>query len=334
MAAVAYERGCRLATGRVPEPASKSRDAAAGLDIEPTGSNIIGMACTAALVSDRPKRGEHRCYVAWQTAGTTAAVSLRLNKGARDRAGEERLVGRLILLNLARAAGIEPLPSLDLLPDDAISEQRVDAPPPLVELRLGRRAIAWSLPNGEVVEALGRVTDGSSPQPPAGVLCGAFNPLHHGHQELRDVAERLIKGPVNYEMSLRNVDKPPLDYLTINRRRAQFTEHPLALTSAPTFAEKALALPGVVFVVGVDTAERIVNPRYYGGSEPAMLEALAQIRDQGCRFLVAGRVQDDRFRTLADVQVPALFGGLFQQIPADEFRADVSSTELRRGQGT
>ena len=134
---------------------------------------------------------------------------------------------------------------------------------------------------------------------PTGLLCGSFHPLHFGHEQLRAAAERQLGGPVYYEMSIRNVDKPPLDFLSIERRRAQFTELPLALTAAPTFAEKAAALPGVVFVMGVDTAERIVRPRYYGGSDAALREALSRVRKAGCRFLVAGRKVDERFETLA-----------------------------------
>jgi hypothetical protein len=166
--------------------------------------------------------------------------------------------------------------------------------------------------------------------PPVGLLCGSFHPLHFGHEQLRAAAERRLGGPVYYEMSIRNVDKPPLDFLSIERRRAQFTNIPLALTAAPTFAEKAAALPGTIFVMGVDTAERIVEPHYYQGSEAAMREALSQVRQAGCRFLVAGRKVDERFETLADVAVPAEFADLFVAISPDDFRADVSSTELRR----
>jgi hypothetical protein len=100
---------------------------------------------------------------------------------------------------------------------------------------------------------------------------------------------------------------------------------------APTFAEKAAALPGMTFIVGVDTAERIMEPRYYGQSEAALRAALAAIRAHGCRFLVAGRKIGDRFRTLADLAVAADFADLFREIPAASFRADVSSTELRKG---
>ena len=76
-------------------------------------------------------------------------------------------------------------------------------------------------------------------------------------------------------------------------------------------------------------AARIIEPRYYGGSDAALRSALVHIRDQGCRFLVAGREIADRFQTLADLQLPAGFSDLFDEIPASAFRADISSTELR-----
>jgi hypothetical protein len=59
-----------------------------------------------------------------------------------------------------------------------------------------------------------------------------------------------------------------------------------------------------------------------------MLAALSTIRAQGCRFLVAGRVQDnERFHTTRDLDIPAGFADLFQPLPG--FRHDISSTALR-----
>ena len=338
----------------------------------------VGVACTASLVSDRPKKGDHRCHVATQSGSETRAWSLVLAKGARNRMHEEHLAGQLILYALACAAGLDHLPSLDLLPGEAIVEHHATADSLLVELLAGKRGVVWSLPAG--VAAKSEMHDASASgvfreskqirgrapirielvpparpvkseipnpkseinrgcdlsaslatlPPPIGLLCGSFHPLHFGHEQLRAAAERQLGGPVYYEMSIRNVDKPPLDFLSIERRRTQFTKLPLALTAAPTFAEKAAVLPGIVFVMGVDTAERIVEPRYYGGSAAALHEALSQIRKAGCRFLVAGRKVNERFETLADVAVPAEFADLFAAISPDEFRADVSATELRR----
>ena len=95
--------------------------------------------------------------------------------------------------------------------------------------------------------------------------------------------------------------------------------------------QEARLLPGVTFVVGSDTAERIVHPRYYTDRTEDMLGALDEIARHGCRFLVAGRVNErGRFVTLAEVPLPARFADLFAQIPEERFRRDVSSTALRQ----
>ncbi len=326
MAAVAFQRAKRLT------------------ESAPSSAPLIGLACTASLLSDRPKKGDHRCHLATQTRTETAAWQLILQKGARDRAAEERLTGQMVLCALARAAGLADLPSPDLENDEAVVEHRTAADPLLVEVLDGKRCVVWSLPgptaNSKVETNTGPNVGGFSLHaeipvpfsPPAGLLCGSFHPLHFGHLHLREVAARILGGPVYYEMSVRNVDKPPLDYLSIDRRRAQFIDEPLALTTAPTFAEKAVALPGVTFVVGADTAERIVAPRYYGDTDGKMRAALDQIANSGCRFLVAGRKTDERFETLADIALPPDFAKLFCAIPAEAFRADISSTELRRAE--
>jgi hypothetical protein len=53
------------------------------------------------------------------------------------------------------------------------------------------------------------------------------------------------------------------------------------------------------------------------------------LRASGGRFLVAGRRSAERFLTLADLEVPASHGDLFEALPEAAFRADVSSTEIR-----
>jgi hypothetical protein len=141
----------------------------------------------------------------------------------------------------------------------------------------------------------------------------------------------MLGGPVAFELSVVNVDKPPLAAEEVRRRLAQFRgEATVELTRAPTFHDKARLFPGVTFVVGIDTAERILHPRYYGGDEAGTRAALDEIARAGSRFLVAGRVDTrGRFMTLAALDVPAPFAPLFAEIPEHRFRHDVSSTALR-----
>lgn len=305
----------------------------------------IGVSGTAALVSDRPKRGEHRAWLATHTANSTRLVGLSLSKGLRDRAAEERLVADALLGLLSETCGLVSSPEVALRVGDSLVNAGGIADPLLVDLVAGRRTTLWAIPNdagdpcvGEGTPSLARRANEEAatsvtwqtdpPFNPVGVLAGSFNPLHEGHRELARVAEQRLGGPVAFELACVNVDKPPLDFLTIEARCQQFTDRPVVLTHAPTFVLKARLFRNAVFVVGIDTAERIVQPKYYGGDD-GMLAALNEIRSHGGRFLVAGRRGGNSFHTLPELALPQSLRDLFEEIPEAEFRCDLSSTELR-----
>ncbi len=285
------------------------------------GTPSIGLACTATLVTDRPKRGAHRAHVAIRDMQGLTTYSLDLVKGQRDRSGEEDVVSRLVMSALARQCGIDDEIRLGLLPDEHVDIHH-EEDPDLLRLVL----------QGEVPAIVVDITRQISTALPQGtiVLSGAFNPLHGGHLQLAHVASQMIKRPVYYELSVRNVDKPPLLEADVRQRLTQFFGRgSIVVTTKPLFEQKASLLPDSVFVVGYDTACRLVAPRYYGGERQAMLASLRHIREAGCRFLVAGRLNDGIFRSLDGVSVPSGFSDLFTPIPPELFRADISSTELR-----
>lgn len=292
--------------------------------IEPNAEHPIGLSCSASLASDRPKRGDHRAWIAAQSLTGTWLLGIRLDKGHRDRLAEERLVADLLLRVTSEACGLHHAVDMALTPNDEMTCESHFAHSLVADVCHNRARLCWSLPCG-AIETVPK-------QPIVGLLSGSFNPLHVGHRELVMIAERHLNGPVAFELAVMNVDKPPLDFLTIETRRRQFHDRPIALTTAATFAEKSRLFPQVTFVVGLDTAERIIQPKYYDDDEAKMLAALCEIRMQQCRFLVAGRCEGGSFRTLKDLTIPHEVCDLFVELPASQFRCDVSSTELRRGE--
>ena len=128
-----------------------------------------------------------------------------------------------------------------------------------------------------------------------------------------------------------NADKPELPRDEIERRVAQFaTVGPLWLTRAATFEAKADLFPGAAFVLGWDTAVRVIDPKYYGG-EAGRDDALRKMMARGCRLVVGGRVDvGGAFRVWDCAGLAEEFAPLFVALAEADFRADVSSTELRR----
>jgi hypothetical protein len=148
---------------------------------------------------------------------------------------------------------------------------------------------------------------------------------------MAEVATERCGRPVTFELSITNVDKPPLDFIEIADRLLQFRGEHVLLTRAPTFIEKAEIAPGCIFVVGVDTLARIGDPIYYGGDAAKRDAAIDAIGKSGCRFLVFGRSLNGKFDTVSNVELPPALRALCDEVPESEFREDVSSTELRRG---
>ena len=289
------------------------------------GTPVVGAACTAALASDRPRRGAHHAVVAVADALGTAICELELAKGTRRRRQEEAAVSLLLLAELAAACGVA-VPELAAAPAPGDVTQREFRP----ELRfaaVGSGAADWLL-----LDAAGCVVEQGVPWDRVALLSGSYHPLHAGHLALAEAAAALLQCRVVFELTLVNADKAAIGLPEAQRRAAQFAGRaPLLLSREPLFAAKAALFPGAVFVVGVDTAARLVDRRFYGDSAAAMQRALADVARCGCSFLVAGRRVEDRYRTLVDVDLPLppALRALFRELPEDSFRYDISSTEIR-----
>ena len=289
----------------------------------PAGTDLVGLGATAALVSDRPRRGEHRFHIAFANAASIAHCTCVLAKDRRDRGAEEDLVSRAIVLWLARACGIAaPSPRSVLDADEHYTETVVAAVDRIDQLLAGEHDRVTVQPDGQMML--------SAPQPFV-LFPGSFNPMHDGHVLLARVAEELRQQPLAFEISVANVDKPTLAGETVRHRLAQFAwKSPVELTRAPTFLDKSRLFPSTTFVIGADTAERLVAPKYYGDDELRMHVALEEIANTGSSFLVAVRIDAvGRVRALNDIPVPRRYADLFTEIPEHRFRVDTSSSEIR-----
>jgi hypothetical protein len=287
------------------------------------GADLVGLGATAALVSDRPRRGEHRFHIAFANSAGIAHCTCVLAKGRRDRAAEEDLVARAIVLWLARACGIAaPSPKSLFDADEHYTETLVAAADTIDRLLAGELDRVTVQPDSQMMLL--------APQPVV-LFPGSFNPVHEGHELLARIAEELTQQPVAFELSVTNVDKPPLAAETVRHRVAQFAwKAPVELTRAPTFVEKARLFPGAIFVVGIDTAERLFGAKYYGDDKARMHIALEEIANAGSSFLVAVRIDaTGRLRALSDISVPRRYADLFTEIPEHRFRSDTSSSAIR-----
>lgn len=185
------------------------------------------------------------------------------------------------------------------------------------------------------------------------VLSGSFNPLHQGHVDLARAAQRLVQTrsgahellPVAFEIAVANADKGAIASAAVQMRIEQFTgtnagfgRWPVLVTNATLFTQKASLLKGCAFVIGADTAVRIVDKKYYGDDEHEMVLTLQQIALHGCVFVVAGRFDDKvahRYVSADEVlqdRIPAVFSTLFIPLRETDFRSDLSSTQIREQQ--
>jgi len=273
--------------------------------------SIYGLGCSAAIATDRTRRGSNRCHVSVQSYNRTTSVSIILLED-RSREEEEQICRDLILMLMCETSGFKV--DLDKLTErDQIERHDQKAQPLWSQLFSDQLSSTWQ-----------------AAVPPGVLFPGAFNPIHEGHEQMIKSAARHYGQDVVLEISVTNVEKHPLNYIEIDRRCRQIAPRPYVLTNAPTFLQKSSLFPGCKFVVGSDTLVRIADPVFYNGEPAARDAAIRTFADRGHEFLVFGREINGKFAELSDLNIPKELRAISVEVAESTFRIDQSSREIRR----
>lgn len=278
--------------------------------------NPIGIGITASVASNRIPKGDQRFYICIITKDKAVSYYYKLEKQTGEYYRESH---DYLIAEFAKELLISTLSEQDFMGEDCYQEalDRFLAFP--IFLSSGKRN-PYPLTLGQNI-----------------YLPASLNPIHEGHRTMATSAElhlcrNITKTRVNYLISTSSPHKGDLTLQEMlfkagmlkaedNIRSFEFTR------DEPLFLDKAKKRPGSIFVIGVDTMERLLDPKW----GPNIPELLKEFENLNTKFLVMGRINKDKmFQAANDVPVQRRYRKLFEPIRG---RIDISSTELRENNG-
>ncbi len=271
----------------------------------------IGIGLTAAVASERLPRGEQRAHVVVMTQTKVSHLEMSFKKATGVYARREQDVG---LADVAVKLLFSTLTGGDY--GDEVGELAME--------RL------FELPSFEVDGTRRKGTQNAAEL----YLPGTFNPLHDGHRMMVVMAKEFTGWEARYLVSASSAHKPSLSVQDLlnkvgqvraDRYRGRQMRTIEFSREDPLFVDKARQRPGATFIVGADTVQNLLDPKW--GVSPSLV--LRQLQTHQAKFLVLGRrTADGRFTTCEDLEIPLIHADMFTPL---EGRVDTSSTELREG---
>ena len=302
------------------------------------GRPVMGVAMTAAVSTERVRRGDNACRIAIRTAEGFWIVSASMDKAhTRDQTRRARRLEEGLLCDLLTLMAMRSVMGLDNPPLHkdwgAHSTHLVETAPDALTLQPektpGTPLEALEVPFYTVLMPDQTHTPLEDLDPGRYILLpGSFNPLHRGHEQIATMAREQTGKDVIFQLTAHHPAKGviPADELMRRAGQLQFRWPVVLFDTEGLYAHKAQRVPGMTMLIGVDVVYGLQDLRYYEGDKAqrrAMFETLARL---DTTFLVAGRAVEDHYESLGDVPVPGNFAHLFRPLGG---RVDISSTQLR-----
>ncbi len=266
----------------------------------------LGIGISASVASTRLPRGEQRVHIAVLSRDRLMHSTVQFKKGqGRDkRLAQDDLIGRALLLVL----------------DNALSGNQ-----PQLGSLLAEATTRFLL------RPTFRIDGTRGSESLIGMLMPAsLNPIHDGHRTMAGGAEYLYNQATSYLIASDPVHKSKLTlqqmaFKSGMLRAERWNDEARAFEFTrgdPLFIDKARARPSSTFVVGVDTAERLLDPKW--GHDP--VDLVREFAELHIHFLVMGRVWNGGWKTINDIRLPPGGHEIFKHLHG---RTDVSSAQIR-----
>lgn len=289
----------------------------------------VGVTCTLAKQGqERPDR-VHEFYIATQTNDKTECSSFRLNI-KYPRSTEEKIVGGQIYMIIKEG---HPTYVGNVVNGLSVESRRTDDLYNVKDVITGGSKVKVFHSGKELDNQMFRMNPVIYP--------GSFNPIHEGHIDIIKWCNKHLGCKPYLEISVKNPDKPPLDYIDIYERKydvvfktSYVEDHKphslisgIILSNTPRFFDKSWMYMQPTFLVGSDTFNRILDLKYYQDSKE-FENFVDHVKVNKTQFYVL-----DRKGSVVDNSYIRKIGldHLVHMVPSTEYEdKGVSSTQIRR----